>query len=115
MKTHSEYTLQLMFHSTVSIHTSSLIISIRRAHDGTVHNISYLVQHDVITGDRRTAPLLPRTAPSLPSFLYANKMWYLKNLGQPENLCCRDLEALGLILSLSDSVLKMLRQKFLML
>lgn len=54
------YVLQLMFHFTVSIHTSSLIvISIRRAHDGTVHNISYLVQHDVITGETRTAPSLP--------------------------------------------------------
>ena len=50
--------------------------------------------------------------------LNGKKMWYLENFGQPENLCSRDLEALqtvSLILSLWDSVFKMVGQKLLTL
>lgn len=68
------YVLLLMFHSTVSIHPSLIAISIRHAHDGTVDNISYLVQHDAITGDRRTAP-------SLPSFYILRKSGISRTFG----------------------------------
>lgn len=112
MKTRTEslsHAFAVLFHSPVSIYTSSLII------------ISIMHMMTLLTTFRILSSTMPPRVKELHHhyhLLNAKKMWYLKNLWQPENLSSRDLEGLqteSLILLLGDSVFRMVAQKLLTL